>query len=78
MVGVSPSASLASTWQSRPELLVTPLLGLMEKEFTTGAVLITVTDAALQSLPPWASEAVAVQRMLSPGELVELVSVRVD
>jgi hypothetical protein len=47
----------------------------METDVTTGAVLPTVTDAEPVAVPPSGSVAVAVQVMLSAGELVEVESV---
>jgi hypothetical protein len=47
--------------------VVTPELGLMLTEVTTGLVLPTMTDADPESVPPSVSVAVAVHVMVSPG-----------
>ena len=49
--------------------------GVMVTEPTAGSVLPTLTDVASVSVPPSASVAVAVQLMLSAGELVDAESV---
>ena len=69
MVGVSPSGSVAVAEQVRLVVVVTPLAGEMEAaEVKEGSVLPRLTDALSLSVPPWASVAVAVQVMVSPGE----------
>ena len=78
MVGVSPSSSLAVAEQVNAVEVVTPLLGLTLMESRVGSVLETVTLALSESVPLSESVAVAVQVMVSPGELVELVSVSVE
>ena len=75
MVGVSPSSSEAVAEQTSAVDVPIPELGLMETDVTTGAVLPTVTESAPVSVPPSGSVAVAVQVMVSPGELVEVESV---
>ena len=47
-----------------------PELGLMETDAISGAVLPTNTDADPEATPSSASVAVAVQVMVSPGELL--------
>jgi hypothetical protein len=78
IVGVSPSSSLAVAEQVSAVEVVTPLLGLTLTESTVGSVLSTVTLALSESVPLSESVAVAVQVMLSSGELVELVRVSVE
>ena len=56
--------------------VVTPELGVMETLPIVGAVFETVTESESSSVPPSASVAVTEQVMVSSGELVELVSVR--
>jgi hypothetical protein len=77
IVGLSPSSSLAVAAHVSAVEVVTPLLGLTLTESTVGSVLSTVTLALSESVPLSESVAVAVQVMLSPGELVEFVKVRV-
>jgi hypothetical protein len=77
-VGLFPSSSLAVAEQVRAVEVVTPLLGLTVTESTLGSVFSTLTLALSESLPPSASAAVAVQVMVSPGELVVLVKVSVE
>ena len=72
---MSPSSSEAVPEQVRVEVVYTPVLGLMVTESTVGAVLSTVTEADPASVPPSESVAVAVQVMVSSGELLEAVSV---
>ena len=76
-MGLSPSSSLAVAEQVKAVEVLTPLLGLTLTESTVGSVFSTLTLALSESLPPSASAAVAVQVMVSPGELVvaERVSV---
>ena len=78
IVGVSPSSSEALALQVSAVEVVTPLLGLTLTESTVGSVLSTVTLALSVSVPLSESVAVAVQVMLSSGELVELVRVSVE
>ena len=75
MVGVSPSSSAAVALQVNVVEVSTPVLGVMLTEVTTGAELPTVTESEPVSVPPSVSLAVAVQRMVSSGELVEVLSV---
>ena len=56
--------------------VVTPLLGLMVTFATTGSVFATVKETVSELLPPSESLAVALQTMVSPGEEVEVVRVR--
>jgi hypothetical protein len=78
IVGLSPSSSLAEALQVSAVDVVTPLLGLTLTESTVGSVLSTVTLVLSESVPLSESVAVAVQVMVSSGELVELVSVSVE
>ena len=75
MVGVSPSSSEAVALQVSVVEVSTLALGLMETLVTSGAVLPTVTESESESVPPSSSVAVAVQLMLSAGELVDVESV---
>jgi len=75
---VSPSSSLAEALQTRLLEVRTLEEGLTLTESTVGAVLSTVTLALSEAVPLSESVAVAVQVMVSPGELVELVSVSVE
>ena len=75
---MSPSSSEALALQVSAVEVVTPLLGLTLTESTVGSVLSTVTLALSESVLPSESVAVAVQVMVSSGELVELVSVSVE
>ena len=77
IVGLSPSSSLAVAEHVSAVEVVTPLLGLTLTESTVGSVLSTVTLALSESVPLSESVAVAVQVMVSPGEEVEFVKVRV-
>ena len=65
-----PSASLAVAVQVRVLAVVMPLEGLMATLEMVGGVFSTVTDALSLPVPPRPSLAVAVQLMLSPGELL--------
>ena len=65
-----PSASDAEAEQVRAVEVPMPELGLLETDAIAGAVLPTDTDAAPESVAPSESVAVAVQVMLSPGELL--------
>ena len=76
MVGVPPSASLAVAVQVSVLAVVMPLEGLMPTLVIIGAVFSTVTEALSLPVPPRPSLAVAVQLMLSPGELLAGVKVR--
>ena len=58
--------------QVKVELVVTPLLGLIDTLATTGSLFPTLTLSALTTLPPSASVAVAVQVIESLGDAVEL------
>jgi len=78
MVGVPPSASVDVAVQVSVEFKVTPLLGVIDTLPTTGSVLSTLTLSALVSVPPSASVAVAVQVIVSEGEAVELVRVKLE
>ena len=78
MVGLSPSSSLAVAEHVSAVEVVTPLLGLTLTESTVGSVLSTVTLALSESVPLSESVAVAVQVMVSSGELVEFVRVSVE
>ena len=71
-----PSASVAVAAQVKVEETVTLLDGETATEVTTGAVLSTLTLSVLESVPPSESVAVASQVMVSDGEAVELVRVR--
>ena len=75
MVGVSPSSSEAVAEQVRVVDVPIPELGLMETEVIVGLVLSTVTDAEPVSVSPLVSVAVAMHRMVSSGELVDVVRV---
>ena len=78
MVGVSPSSSLAEALQTRLLEVSTLEEGLTLTESTLGAVLSTVTLALSESEPLSESVAVALQVMVSSGELVEFVKVSVE
>ena len=78
IVGLSPSSSLAVAEQVSAVDVFTPLLGLTLTESTVGSVLSTVTLALSESVPLSESVAVAVQVMVSSGELVEFVRVSVE
>ena len=78
MVGLSPSSSLAVALQVSAVEVVTPLPGLTLTESTVGSVLSTVTLTLSESVPLSESVAVALQVMVSSGELVEFVSVSVE
>ena len=62
--------------QVKVELVVTPLLGLIETLSTTGSLLSTVTLIESESVSPEPSVAVAVQEMESDGDAVELERVK--
>ena len=78
MLGVSPSASEAVALQLVELEVVIPLLGKRLMESTVGSVFSTVTLTLSESLPPSESVIDTVQVMMSPGELVDVVSVRVE
>ena len=78
MVGVPPSASVAGAEQVRVDETVTPLEGETAIEATTGAVLSTLTLSVPESVPPSESVAVASHVMVSDGEAVEVVRVRLE
>ena len=76
MVGVSPSSSVAVAKHVSSVDVVTPELGLIETAVTSGLVLSTVTEAVSASVSPPESSAVAVQVMVSSGELLEVLSAK--
>jgi hypothetical protein len=76
MVGEPPSASVAVAEQVRVELVVTPLFGLIETLARTGSVLSTETLAEPESVSPEPSVAVAEQVMVSDGDAVALLRVK--
>jgi hypothetical protein len=78
MVGDPPSASVADAVQDKVELVVTLELGAMVTADNTGAVLSTLTLSVLEPVPASASVAVAVQVIVSEGDTVEVVSVRLE
>jgi hypothetical protein len=78
MVGEPPSASVAVAEQVSVEVTLTPLVGLIDTLATTGSVLPTLTLALAESVAPEPSVAVAVQAIVSDGEAVELVRVRLE
>ena len=78
MVGEPPSASVAVAEQVRVEVTLTPLVGLIDTLATTGSVLPTLTLALAESVAPEPSVAVAEQEIVSDGEAVELVRVRLE
>ena len=65
-----PSASVAEAEQVRAVEVPMLELGLMETDAIAGAVLPTTTDASPEAVPPSESVAVAVQVMVSSGELL--------
>ena len=69
---------MAVAEQVNVELVVTPLLGVIDTVATTGSLLPTLTLSVLESVPPSESVAVASQVMVSDGEAVELVRVRLE
>ena len=75
---MSPSSSLAEALQTRLLEVRTLEEGLTLTESTLGAVFSTVTLALSESDPLSESVAVALQVMVSSGELVELVNVSVE
>ena len=78
MVGEPPSASEAVAEQVSVELVVTLELGVTVTVDRTGSVLPTLTLALAESVAPEPSVAVAVQAIVSDGDAVELVSVRLE
>ena len=78
MLGVSPSASEAVALQLVELEVVIPLLGKRLMESTVGSVFSTVTVALPVSLPPSGSVTETVQVITSPGELEDVVKVRVE
>ncbi len=78
IVGLSPSSSLAEALQTRLLEVRTLEEGLMLTESTVGLVFSTVTLALSEPVPLSESVAVALQVMVSSGELVELVKVSVE
>ena len=75
-MGESASASVALAEQVRVVDVTTPVLGEMLTLVISGSVFSTATEALSESVPAWGSVAVAVQVIWSPGELVDVVSVR--
>jgi hypothetical protein len=76
MVGEPPSASVDVAEQVSVEVTLTPLVGLIDTLATTGSVLSTLTLALAESVAPEPSVAVAVQEIVSYGEVVELDRVK--
>ncbi len=64
--------------QVKVELVVTPLLGLIDTVATTGSLLSTLTLVCPESVSPVPSVAVAVQVIESLGAAVALVRVRLE
>ena len=60
------SGSVTVTEQVKVSPLVTPLLGVMARLLSTGAVLSTVTESVEVAVKPNESVRVAVQVMVSP------------
>ena len=69
---------MAVAEQVKVELVVTLELGNTVTADKTGAVLSTLTLSVLESVPPSESVAVAVQVIVSDGEAVEVVNVRLE
>jgi len=78
MVGEPPSASVAVAEQVSVELVVTLELGVTVTVDRTGSVLPTLTLALAESVAPEPSVAVAVQAIVSDGDAVELVRVKLE
>ena len=78
MVGEPPSASEAVAEQVSVELVVTLELGVTVTVDRTGSVLPTLTLALAESVAPEPSVAVAVQEIVSDGDAVELVRVKLE
>jgi hypothetical protein len=78
MVDEPPSASVAVAEQVNVELVVTPLLGLIDTLAKTGTLLSTLTLVYPESVSPEPSVAAAVQVIESLGAAVTLVRVRVE
>ena len=76
MVGEPPSASVTDAEQVKVELVVTPLCGLIATLATTGSLLSTETLAEPESVSPEPSVAVAEQVMVSDGDTVALLRVK--
>ena len=76
MVGEPPSASDAVAEQVSVELVVTLELGVTVTVDRTGSVLPTLTLALAESVAPEPSVAVAAQAIVSDGDAVELVRVK--
>ena len=72
-----PSASVADAAHVRDVDVVTPVDGVIKTEVTTGVVLSTVMLSLPVSVPPSTSVAVAVHKMVSPGEAVEALKAKV-
>ena len=70
--------SVAVAEQVRVELVVTLELGVTVTVDRTGAVLDTLTLAVPVSVPPSVSVALAVQVIVSDGDAVELVRVKLE
>ena len=64
--------------QVNVELVVTPMLGLIDTLATTGSLLSTLTLVCPESVSPEPSVAVAVQVIESLGAEVALVRVRLE
>ena len=69
---------MAVAEQVSVEVTFTPLVGLIDTLATTGSVLPTLTLALAESVAPEPSVAVAAQAIVSDGEAVELVRVRLE
>jgi hypothetical protein len=78
MIGEPPSASVAVAVQVSVEVTLTPVVGVIAALEMTGSVLPTLTLALAESVAPEPSVAVAVQAMVSDGDAVELVNVRLE
>ena len=69
---------MAVAEQVRVEVTFTPLDGEIDTEVTTGAVFDTLTLPVPVSVPPSASVALAAQVIVSDGDAVELVRVKLE
>ncbi len=78
MTGEPPSTSVAVAEQLRVEVTLMPLVGLIAALEMTGTVLSTLTLALAESVAPEPSVTVAVQAIVSDGDAVELVRVRLE
>jgi hypothetical protein len=76
MVGEPPSASVADAVQVKVEVTFTPELGLIEMPETTGSVLSTETLMLAESVSPEPSVAIALHIIVSDGDAVALVNVK--